>query len=190
MKTKIETAILENSVTPDATRAATIAYPLRVISGRGLVDACGRVILRAHARQLLTADGGTPYSSEADGALSPCEADANAHAIAHTLNNAELMRQALQAYVLTLDYMQRTVNAEEWATHGNWSRLAADANAALGATATPAVVDLGPLNALRANMRHAVFNRETCTIGGGDFSYSELRAVLAILDALAPGGDA
>lgn len=43
----------------------------------------------------------------------------------------ERMARALQAYVLTIDYMKRTVNPEEWETHGDWASLRAAADEVL-----------------------------------------------------------
>ena len=37
-----------------------------------------------------------------------------------------------------------------------------------------------------ANLKHAIANRETVSIGGGDFTPDELKAVLAQIDALKP----
>jgi hypothetical protein len=82
---------------PDASRKLTAALPLRVIAGRGLVDACGRLILNAHARRSVDDSGNACEASESDGALSPTQADANAHAVAHALNNAPRLADALRA---------------------------------------------------------------------------------------------
>jgi hypothetical protein len=251
-----------NSVPADPCRAMTAALPLRVIAGRGLVDARGRIIATARCDGAMDAHGYIVH--DADRGLTFTQADANAHAIAHALNNAPRLADALRDYVRTIEHLQRVTNPEEWATHGDWSTLAMRARAALsGETVTPAAspvadalrelvnacddnnefaayggqeetalenaraalgetandemarcndcgrtwpsvndmpaghvceqrnnpvasIDVGPVNALRANMRHAVWNRETCTIGGGDFSPDEMRAILATLDSLAP----
>ena len=42
------------------------------------------------------------------------------------------------------------------------------------------------MQTLMANLKHAIANRETVSIGGGDFTPDELKAVLAQIDALKP----
>ena len=66
---------------PDLARKLTALAPFRVTTGRTIVDANGRVIARCIAGQTIT-DAGACH----DIGLSPCEADANAHAIAAQLN--------------------------------------------------------------------------------------------------------
>jgi hypothetical protein len=55
------------------------------------------------------------------------ESDANARLIAA----APDLLAALRNYQLLVTYLQRTTNPEEWATHGDWNRLQAEAAAAI-----------------------------------------------------------
>lgn len=66
---------------PDATRAASWVAPLSVTTGRGIVDATGRIVARAVAGETMTEDGAHIACG-----FSPTEADANAHALALQLN--------------------------------------------------------------------------------------------------------
>ena len=92
-------AIATYSVAPDSRRLVAAA-PFRVIAGRGIVDACGRLIATAHARRMLDGSGYVVDAYENEQlaehhprALSPCDADGNAHAIAAALNAAHALQE-------------------------------------------------------------------------------------------------
>lgn len=98
-------SIESNTFAPDASRTLTATPPFRIMAGRGIVDACGRVILHCDARRIMGDDGYTrdAYESEALAdynvhALSPTQADANVHAIAHILNTLHAARSTRDAF--------------------------------------------------------------------------------------------
>jgi hypothetical protein len=50
---------------------------------------------------------------------------------ARLIGAAPELRAALEEYQRLVAYLQRTTNPEEWATHGDWKKLQAGAEAAL-----------------------------------------------------------
>jgi hypothetical protein len=99
--------IEKNSVPADASRPLTATLPLRVIAGRGIVDAQGRVIANCQARMLLN---GIPEWSPTAG-YTFAEADDNAHGIAAMLNAHADVCNANDAMRAGLRYILEAANA-------------------------------------------------------------------------------
>jgi hypothetical protein len=81
-------AINENSVSADPSRAFHGVAPFRVIAGRGIVDARGRLVATCKARALLDAKG---YVVDSHDGFSNVQGDDNTHGIAHALNIAAMV---------------------------------------------------------------------------------------------------
>lgn len=90
-----------NTYPADPARPMHGVAPFRLMSGRGIVDARGRVIATVRADSVMDAKG---YAiRDRHNAFTPIEADDNAHGIAAALNIAHGMRDAIRAAVATID---------------------------------------------------------------------------------------
>lgn len=190
--------IEKNSVPADPSRKLTGTAPFRVIAGRGIVDAEGRVIANCQARRMLDNKG---YVVEAwrdgDAPIQPAEADDNAHGIAHALNVHDAMRAGLR-YILEAANAASvgalhsdTFSAERVA---QWAR---DAMNGLFPCGEPPTVTNGPADALRDAVRAALDTLDTLDACGSisDAQTETLRAFADWPDPMtraemAEGGDA
>jgi hypothetical protein len=107
-----------HSVPADASRALHGVAPFRVIAGRGIVDAHGRLVCTARCGGTMDAHGF--IVRDPDG-LTFTDADDNAHAIAHALNDADSLAQALRACVKVLDDKGGT-SPQDWMDAFNTGR--------------------------------------------------------------------
>lgn len=110
-----------HSVPADGSRAFHGVAPFRVIAGRGIVDAHGRLVCTARCDGTMDAHGFIVH--DPDG-LKFTDADDNAHGIAHALNvspHAASLAQALRACVKVLDDKGGT-SAQDWMDAFNTGR--------------------------------------------------------------------
>lgn len=122
--------IAANSIEPDATRRLHAVAPFRLIGGRAVIDANGRVVLRAVRGEILDCDAYTMHDDTA-GAWTAVQGDDNAHAICAALNRADALAEALLSYVCAVRYGKQNVNPAEWETHIDWATLERRAQEAL-----------------------------------------------------------
>lgn len=165
----------KNSVPADPSRKLTGTAPFRVIAGRGIVDAEGRVIAHCQARAV-EEDGITTWAPSAG--FTFAEADDNAHGIAHVLNAHDAMRAGLR-YILEAANAASvgalhsdTFSAERVA---QWAR---DAMNGMFPVGEPPTVTNGPADALRDAMRAALDTLDAC----GSISDSQTAMLRAFAD--------
>lgn len=88
-----------NSYAPDASRPLHGVAPFRLISGRGIVDARGRLVATVRGESFVDAKG--YVIRDRHNGFKPIEADDNAHAVCAALNLSAKMRAGLR-YILEL----------------------------------------------------------------------------------------
>ena len=100
-----------NSYAPDPLRDTLhVVGPFRIIAGRGIIDASGRIIARCIAGETMEPSGMVREWRAGRGDLSACCADDHAHAIAGMLNNP----QAWARQDATARIVSDPGNAEFW----------------------------------------------------------------------------